>query len=107
MFSKIKIFILLVLLAFPSLAKSTDDAIFYHGIGCPHCAKVEGYLEAFQKQNSNFKVSKLEIYHNRDNAIKLTKEFEKNNIPSNKRGVPALFVGDKHYIGDKPIICYH
>lgn len=104
MFSKIKIFILLMFLIFPALGKNTNEAIFYHGIGCPHCGKVSNYLKEFQKVNSNFKFTELEIYHNRDNAIRLNKDFEKNNIPASERGVPALFVGDNYYIGDKPII---
>jgi len=84
-------------------AQETAKIYFFYGTGCPHCALVEQYFE----QNSIFNkypIEKKEIYSNHDNAVLFNSLMDKLQIPSDSRGVPAVVLGDKVLIGDKPII---
>lgn len=102
MFFKIKSLLFLFLLSFNIAQAQEFD--FYYSVNCPHCARVEPYLENIEKTNKNLKINKFEIYYSRDKAIELMKKFEKHNIPQDKQGIPALFVDEDYYIGDKDII---
>ena len=80
-----------------------DKGILYYGLGCPHCAKVENFLE---KNNLTDKIIKKEIYHNSQNANEFNKVCENEGINLINRGVPFLFADNKCFIGDKQIINY-
>ncbi len=77
---------------------------FFHGIGCPHCARVIPALEEFEDQNPNVEIEHYEIYQNRDNGLVFNQLLDEYSFPQNERGVPALFVNDNIYIGDTPIV---
>jgi len=64
---------------------------------------VEKFFED-EKLFDTYSIDKREIYFNRDNAILFNDILDRLNIPSNKRGVPTVVIGDKVLIGDKPII---
>jgi cytochrome c biogenesis protein CcdA/glutaredoxin len=71
-------------------------AVFY-GQGCPHCAKLESFLDDLSEQKSNIHVLKYETYFNRDNRelfAQLSKVYD-----SPIRGVPTTFIGDKVIVG--------
>ncbi len=93
---------------FPVLAatnNTTNDnkAILFYGDGCPHCQKVESFIE---KHNLKNKIIQKEVYHNPTNANEFNKICEKNNINLMDRGVPFLSIEDKCFIGDQQIINY-
>ncbi len=92
----------------PVTAQETNETdkiciYFFYGIGCPHCARVEPYIDELEK-NTNVHIHRYEIYQNRSNLLLLLQYFENYNVPENQRGVPAVFVGDTYYVGDKPIL---
>jgi len=84
-------------------AAKTDQIFFFYGTGCPHCTQVEKFFED-EKLYGAYPIDKREIYFNRDNAILFNDILDRLNIPSDERGVPAVVIGDKVLIGDKPII---
>jgi len=85
-------------------APPTDKAILFYGNGCPHCAKVEEYL---QNNNLEIEIEKKEIYQNKDNAEEFNEICTQKAIDLMDRGVPFLYTenGDC-LIGDTPIINY-
>ena len=89
----------------PLAAKSENSMILYVGEGCPHCAKVEEYFDD-KGYWDLFNIEMKEIYRNADNAKEFNAFGDKVGLPLNSRGVPMLVVGDKYFVGDKPIIEY-
>jgi cytochrome c biogenesis protein CcdA/glutaredoxin len=82
---------------------SEKTVIYFHGDGCPHCANVD---EWFEQENifESYPVDDREVYNNRDNALYYNEVLSSLGVPLSERGVPALVVGDKLIVGDKPII---
>ncbi len=102
------IFLLILLLSLsPVLAQEneTDEICieFFYGIGCPHCGRVDPYIDELEK-NPNIHIHRNEIYENRTNLLVLLQYFENYDVPENQRGIPAVFVSDVYYVGDKPIL---
>ena len=84
-------------------AKEPSTIYLFYGTGCPHCAEVESFFDE-QDLLYRYPVEKKEIYFNRDNAILFNKLLSERGVPTEEQGVPAVVVGDKVMIGDKPII---
>ena len=78
----------------------------YVGTGCPHCAKVEAFLEGFSQQHPQFKLNIYDVYKSRRDAAKLMQKFSELDVPEEQRGVPVLFTGKTYYFGDRDIINY-
>src|SRR4030043_1242259 len=95
--------IVFLCLASFALAQEPQKIYFFYGTGCPHCAQVEKFFEE-EKLYEKYPIDKKEIYFNRDNAILFNTLLDKLGISDKNRGVPAVIVGDKVLIGDKPII---
>ncbi|MFC1726991.1 hypothetical protein ACFL0Y_00540 [Patescibacteria group bacterium] len=87
----------------PIIAKDFPVIYLFYGTGCPHCAQVEKYFED-QDLLNKYSVEKKEIYFNRDNAILFNKLLSERGIPTEAQGVPAVVIGNKAIVGDKPII---
>ncbi|RJR26793.1 cytochrome c biogenesis protein [candidate division WWE3 bacterium] len=94
----------IIVVLLPVLSSAQENKIyFFYGNGCPHCAVVEEYFEKngfFDK----YPIENKEIYFNRDNAFLYNALMGKLGVPEQQRGVPTLVVGDKVFVGDKPII---
>jgi len=86
-----------------NLSDSKSKPILFYGDGCPHCGKVDAYL---QEHNLEDMVVKKEIYHNAENAQEFNQICEQERIDLMKRGVPFLYTKDSCLIGDKQIISY-
>jgi len=88
------------------LASVGGKMIFFYGITCPHCAKVEEFF----KENgidSKFQFEKKEVYENKTNAkILILIAKKKCSLPENEIGVPFFWTGEKCIVGDQPIIDY-
>jgi len=80
-----------------------DEDILFYGDGCPHCAKVEKFLE---KEGIGDELIKKEIYQNRKNAQEFNEICEEEGIDFMDRGVPFLFSQGECFIGDKEIVAY-
>jgi len=92
-------------LFFIDLVQSQDKVClyFFYGQGCPHCAKVEPYLSELEKKY-DLQIHTFEVYNNRSNLQLMQKYFDGYNVPQNQRGVPAVFISDNYFVGDKPIL---
>ena len=105
------IFLCLSSLIIPNIASAENTqqtleacVYFFYGQGCPHCARVEPYLETLEKTYSGIKIHRFEIYNNRTNLQLLMKYFDVYNVSDYERGVPAVFLVNKYFVGDKPIL---
>ena len=98
--------ILFSLMLSAAKAEITDNKVciyFFWGVGCPHCARVEPFLDQLE-QKYPLEVHGFEIYNNRSNLLLLNEYFEKYQIPERERGIPAVFIANSYLIGDKPIL---
>ncbi|MBW2979448.1 hypothetical protein DRZ77_01420 [Candidatus Woesearchaeota archaeon] len=93
-------------IAFAENTQKTLEACvyFFYGQGCPHCARVEPYLETLEKIYPGIKIHRFEIYNNRTNLQLLMKYFDAYNVSDYERGVPVVFLVNKYFVGDKPIL---
>ena len=107
-FSLFLIFSLLVILLnlvslSPASAEDNNKIIFYWGQGCPHCAKVEKYIQE-NNLSKYFDIESREIYFNKKNRQEFLSTCQKYNIPLDKEGVPLALINNQCIIGDQPII---
>ncbi len=104
------IFLCLFALIIPSSTSAENQQTlkaciyFFYGQGCPHCARVEPYLETLEKIYPGIKIHRFEIYNNRTNLQLLMKYFDAYNVSDYERGVPVVFLVNKYFVGDKPIL---
>lgn len=103
-----KIAIVFIILFLSSLTYSTTlDSntciYFFYGNGCSHCAKIEPYLNELELKYENLEIQRFEIYSNRENASLLNKYFDSYNIPIDNRGIPVIFISNKHLLGNNEI----
>lgn len=96
MLKKIKylLFLLLISLIFiPNVnAKEAVNLYLFWGDGCPHCAAEKEYLTKLEKEFDNLKVTKYEVWHNRENDTFLKKVLSQTN--NTFTGVPVTIVGE-------------
>lgn len=77
---------------------------YYWGNGCPHCAKVEEFLENWDKKDL-VEITKYETWYNKENELRLKSRATTCNIPLQQVGVPLLVTkSGECIIGDVPII---
>lgn len=86
-------------------ARSEDVtcAVYFTGIGCPHCAKVDPVvLEQLPEEYPNLVIIEYEIYQERENAPLL---YEYNEVYGSGLGIPLIIFGkDNFIVGDTPIL---
>jgi len=76
---------------------------FFYGSGCPHCARVEPFVEQIVK-NYSLDIHSYEIYYNRSNLLLMHQFFDRYNVSIQQRGIPVVFIGDTYFLGDEPIL---
>jgi len=78
-------------------------AIYFTGIGCPHCAKTDPVIfENLLKKYPNLIIIEYEIYQQRDNAPLL---YEYDSEYKSGLGVPLIILGkNEKLLGDREII---
>jgi cytochrome c biogenesis protein CcdA len=99
--------ILLVLIPF-SLAGHVADpntkyvcGVYFTGIGCPHCAKVEPFVEDLLNKTPNLVLLKYEIYQEQSNVPIMDVYLSNYGVPP---GIPLImFSKDVYLRGDTPI----
>ncbi len=79
-------------------------AYFFYGNGCPHCAKVEPFINEIEAKYPNLEVHRFEIYNNKSNLVLFNKFAYSYGIPENESGVPTIFIGNTYLVGDEPIV---
>jgi cytochrome c biogenesis protein CcdA len=75
---------------------------FFYGQGCQHCARVEPVIEGLVAKYPEVKLKKFEVYFN-TTSQDLFADFNKR-YDIKQRGVPSVFIGDRAFVGDTPII---
>lgn len=98
--------LLSVLAPFPNVYAQTDRnicAVYFTGIGCPHCAKADPYvLNDLFEDYPDLIIIEYEIYQDRINAPLL---YQYNEKYSSGLGIPLLIINSNDFIGgDIPII---
>ena len=95
----ILLFFLVLFLPMMVNAKDNEEVTLYlfHGQGCPHCAEEIKYLDSIEKNYSNLKIVKNEVWYNDENAELLQKV--KDSLEITKQGVPVTIIGDTVIIG--------
>ena len=74
--------------------------VLFYGQGCPHCADVENFI-AQNNIDQKVKITRLEVWYNKNNAALLAQVAQKCGITANSVGVPFLYDGNgKCYIGE-------
>ncbi len=107
--NKILYFFISVLLLFSFVyadeeTKDTSkiEVKFFYSSSCPHCAKANETLMQLEEKYDFLVINRYVISKNMDEVMQLYQDF---GVPSDKWGhVPILFVGEKYYLGDAPII---
>lgn len=92
---------LLVLIPLATFAGEKKTAVLFYADWCPHCQKVEKYLEEngfFEKYN----IQKMN-FDDAENKKLLEKIFKAKNQKSNV-GIPAMVIGSNLFVGDQPIV---
>ena len=59
--------LLIFLISIPFLAQAKEKVIFFYGFSCPHCDKVEEYMESINLKEK-VDLEKREVYFNPENA---------------------------------------
>ncbi|MFA6215427.1 MAG: hypothetical protein WC768_02575 [Patescibacteria group bacterium] len=87
------------LLPFFALAQTQPSVYLtlFYGEGCPHCAKEELFLDKLEKEFSNLKVTRLEVWYNTDNAKLMGEVGKKLNLAIS--GVPLTIIGQETVSG--------
>jgi cytochrome c biogenesis protein CcdA/glutaredoxin len=78
-------------------AQNNVDLVFFYGQGCPHCAKLEIFLEDIQKDYPELNIIEYEVYSNPENAQLFAKMASL--YGTEIQGVPTTFIGDKVIAG--------
>jgi len=91
---------LIILLFFTlTYAENKTCIYFFYGDGCPHCEKVEPYINELANR-TDMEVQKFEIYYNQDNSYLLDTFFTVHEVSEDEKGIPAVFIGNDYLIGD-------
>jgi len=77
--------------------------ILFYGDDCSHCKIVEDFLTA-NKVEEKVKITKLEVFNNKDNAQVLLERAQACGLPTDQVGVPFLWDGKTCLIGDPDVI---
>lgn len=91
------------------LSGTKVDVLYFHGIGCPHCAIVaaSGVLEKVENL-SNVNFMDFEVYYDQKGRDKLIEMQNLLGVPEKERGIPFAVVNCSgkylSYAGDQPII---
>jgi hypothetical protein len=81
-----------------------DGILLFYGQGCPHCKIVDDFITQ-NKVEDKVKVTKLEVWYDKNNQIILGEVVRKCGEKSDTVGVPFLYDGKgKCYIGDQDTI---
>lgn len=75
----------------------TVTIYFFEGTGCPFCEKEKVFLSETQSKYKGLRVKQYEVWHNRENAILMSKMLNVYGIKP--QGVPVTFIGERVFIG--------
>lgn len=95
----VTLFLFLLFLLNPGFLKAKENTIHLFGSPtCPHCLSAKKYFEKLKTEEiPNLVINEYEISKSIEEIEKFYKKYE---VPKSEQGlVPAIFVGDKYFIG--------
>lgn len=69
----------------------------FYGQGCPHCGKIELFLDEMEEKYPTLKVERYEVYNNQENRELFQKISEA--FDTEIKGVPTVFINAKVIVG--------
>ncbi len=97
-------FIFLLSTLIPFVNAEEPCLYFFYGMGCAHCATVELFIDQLELKYPGIDIKYFEVYNDRENLLLLNDFFDAYEIPRDQRGIPAVFVSNKYFVGDQPIL---
>ncbi len=94
---------ILIALVIISSAFSTNCIVYFEGIGCPHCAKVDKYIFNEFINTHDTLVIEYEVYQHRENVNILANYISKF---GGLNGVPQIYLTTGSHVGDVGILNY-
>jgi len=91
-----KLLFILMFLVLVNFVNGTVLVDFY-GEGCPHCAKLDVFLEDLQEKYPDLEVKKFETYFNQENRDLFEKISSGYGVEI--EGVPSVFIDDEVFVG--------
>ena len=88
-----------------ALVKASPKTILFYGDTCPHCEKVEEYINSHNLE-SKVPFRRLEVFNNQANASLLGKKASTCGMKADTVGVPFLYDGSKCYMGDEEVMSF-
>ncbi|MDD1702489.1 MAG: thioredoxin family protein [Methanoregula sp.] len=85
-----------------SVTANDTIAYFFYGEECPHCKKVEPFIDNMTKKYPDIDIRKLEIWHNQTNEKLYTSVNAAAGI-SSPQGVPEVVIGKVTLVGEVDI----
>ena len=73
----------------------------FYGNGCPHCARIQPFIDEMSAKYPQIQVKSLEIYFNASNQAMYRDFVARYEVKSD--GIPAVFISDKALIGENII----
>ncbi len=103
MFILFVLFLILFIVPVQAQNKDKGKILFFWGQGCPHCARVESFIQK-NKLDQIFDIESKEIYFNKQNRQEFLQVCEQYRLPPEKEGVPMALIDGQCIVGDEPII---
>lgn len=100
-FKKFFLILVIIYLFFPLIScvgVNQVDLYFFEGQGCPHCARMKGYIEGLKVDYPNLKVYDFEVYFNKENQMLFRKMAEVYGVSTS--GVPTIFIDNEVIVGE-------
>ncbi len=94
---------LFILVLFSSLATAESCVYYFYGEDCPTCPAVSAYLRVLEKNTPDLTVQRFEVYYDKQNAEMLKEYFKVNDVPASSQGLPAVFMPNGYFIGQRSI----
>ena len=87
-----------------AVAQDISSCVYYfYGEGCPHCANVKPVLESLAQKYPDLNIQRFEVWYNREDAARFQEVSTAYDVPE-PWGVPAIFIGEKYFVGDTSVI---
>ncbi len=75
------------------------EVFFFYSDSCPYCAKMKPFLEGLAKENKEMALNEIKV-STKQGSQQLIAFYHSYNVPQEQFGsVPAVFLGEKYFIG--------
>ena len=102
MVKKYAALIVLVIL-FSTFVTAENCLYFFYGQNCEDCQTTQKYLQQLQIAQPDLQVQEKEIFLSAENKALLQNYYDAYRIPLSSQGLPAVFVGQTYFIGERTI----